>query len=89
VVTKPIQLAYIDIAYNGDDTSNFITHMRLIDYVLMNCIDKLEIDGVEFDPQRIAVEANIMNSDTLDELKTIHELCAPYLEGLSEENSKK
>lgn len=90
VITKPIQMAYINAANNKDgERSDFLVHIGLIDFILTNCIEELKIDGVSFDPLVVAETANIMDEKTLEELRTIHELCAPFLEGLGEKHEKK
>jgi len=89
VIDKPRQMAYLDVAISKDDVSDFIKHIRLIDFILTECIDELKIDGKEVDPSYVASHANIMDSDTLDELRQLHELCSPSLEGLGQEDKKK
>ena len=90
VITKPVQMAYINAANNPNgERSDFLVHIGLIDFILTNCIEELKIDGVSFDPLAVAETANIMDEKTLEELRAIHELCAPFLEGLGTEHEKK
>ena len=88
VITKPMQASYIAIAADNS-LSEFKRHIKMIDFVLSRCIEELVVDGEELDPVYVATHANIMDEDTLSDLRTIHELCSPHIEGLGKEERKK
>lgn len=84
-VTKEMQANLIELTVNGDGLAS---RLKVVDYVLLNCIDSLNIDGVEYSAKEIAESADIGDDDTIKSLIKIGELVLSSC-FLDEEDKKK